>query len=213
MVACQEARYDRTRNERAGAVTISTILWDFGNTLADERWLRAPVDGIPSWTSICDRLLCGTDLADRWNSGAIGSAEVAAEFGRVLGVRPDDVLAHLERCSRNVTLYPLVMTFAEQCSLRQVVVTINPEIFTRVVVPRSALRRNSTPSSPHGRKERSARPSFAMPLGLDSTRRRRGARACSSTTRRKTSRHGAKWAEWDIISGTSIRSSATSHTF
>jgi FMN phosphatase YigB (HAD superfamily) len=120
-------------------VTISTILWDFGNTLADERWLRAPVDGIPSWTSICDRLLCGTDLADRWNSGAIGSAEVAAEFGRVLGVRPDDVLAHLERCSRNVTLYPLVMTFAEQCSLRQVVVTINPEIFTRVVVPRYRL--------------------------------------------------------------------------
>jgi len=33
-------------------MAINLILWDFGDTLADERWMLAPMIGAPDWPTL-----------------------------------------------------------------------------------------------------------------------------------------------------------------
>ena len=60
-------------------MTYAVLLWDFGDTLVDERWMRRAPAGVPAWeaawTSVMD------DLADDWNVGAVDSATVRGAGG------------------------------------------------------------------------------------------------------------------------------------
>lgn len=121
-------------------MNIQAVLWDFGDTLADERWMLAPLDGAPGWPEAYRQVLDGGDLADRWNTGSATAADVAAEFGRALGIPAGRVLAHMRACCRKVALYPDVMALAARLEAPQAIVTINPDIFSEVVVPACHLR-------------------------------------------------------------------------
>jgi phosphoglycolate phosphatase-like HAD superfamily hydrolase len=116
-------------------MNIQAVMWDFGDTLADERWMLAPLEGAPGWPGAYRRVLEGGDLADRWNSGSAAAVDVAEEFSRALGVSAGCILQHMRACCRNVSLYPDVMALAERLDAPQAIVTINPDIFTEVVVP------------------------------------------------------------------------------
>jgi len=116
-------------------MNIQAVLWDFGDTLADERWMLAPLDGARGWPEAYRQVLDGNALADRWNIGSATAADVAEEFGRALGVPAGRVLEHMRACCRNVALYPDVMALAARLEAPQAIVTINPDIFSEVVVP------------------------------------------------------------------------------
>jgi phosphoglycolate phosphatase-like HAD superfamily hydrolase len=121
-------------------MTLQAVLWDFGDTLADERWMLAPLDGAPGWPEAYRRVLDGGDLADRWNVGSIAAADVAEEFGRALSVPGHRVLRHMRACCRKVSLCLDVMALTAALAPPQAIVTINPDIFSEVVVPHYALR-------------------------------------------------------------------------
>jgi len=116
-------------------MTLQAVLWDFGDTLADERWMLAPLAGSPRWPEVYRQVLDGGDLADRWNVGSASAADVAEEFGRTLGVPAQHILAHMRTCCRNVSLYPDVMALTARLRFPQAIVTINPDIFSETVVP------------------------------------------------------------------------------
>jgi hypothetical protein len=116
-------------------MNLQAVLWDFGDTLADERWMLAPLDGAPDWPATYRQVLDGGDLADRWNSGAATSAEVAQVFGEALGVPAERILGHMRACCLNVCLYADVMALAAGLAAPQAIVTINPDMFSEVVVP------------------------------------------------------------------------------
>jgi hypothetical protein len=121
-------------------MTLQAVLWDFGDTLADERWMLAPLDGAPGWPEIYRTVLDGGDLADRWNIGSIAAADVADAFGRSLGVPTERILEHMRACCRNVSLNAGVMALTASLEVPQAIVTINPDIFSDVVVPHFGLR-------------------------------------------------------------------------
>ncbi|MDB5480266.1 MAG: hypothetical protein JWO83_1319 [Caulobacteraceae bacterium] len=120
---------------KMGGRQLQAVLWDFGNTLADERWMLAPLAGAPDWPSTYRRVLDGGGLADRWNRGAATSLDVAGEFAAILGVSRPVIMRHMEACCRNIAFYPAVMDLVARLDLPQAIVTINCDIFSRIVVP------------------------------------------------------------------------------
>jgi phosphoglycolate phosphatase-like HAD superfamily hydrolase len=118
---------------------IEAILWDFGDTLVDETWMLAPLEGVPRWPETYRGLLGDNALARQWNAGAITSLDVARAFGRELGVAPERLLKHMEWCSRNIAFYPRMKAVTAQRRYPQAIVTVNPDIFSHVVVPHYRL--------------------------------------------------------------------------
>jgi len=119
-------------------LTVRAILWDFGDTLADERWMRAPMPEAPRWPELYARF-SESELAERWNIGAVGIDEIAAHFAEQLGIEAARVRAHMEACSRAIIFFPLVHELTQRRALPQAIVTVNPDIFSLVVVPAYAL--------------------------------------------------------------------------
>lgn len=120
-------------------MAIDAILWDFGDTLCDERWMLSPLGGAPRWPEAYRSVLDAGGLADRWNMGRVGAAEVAEEFARSLDIPAPRILAHMRACCRNVAFYPAVMDLAAGLALPQAIVTVNPDLFSEVVVPAYGL--------------------------------------------------------------------------
>jgi FMN phosphatase YigB (HAD superfamily) len=116
-------------------MTIRVILWDFGDTLVDERWMLAPMAGVPAWRETYEAVLGRDGLVERWSLGAVSTQDVAHEVANALGVSPASVAAHMHACSRNIAFFPLMMELSERCPLPQAIVTVNSDIFTHVVVP------------------------------------------------------------------------------
>jgi len=120
-------------------MAIQAVLWDFGDTLADETWMLAPLPGAADWPAAYGRILGGGDLADRWNLGLATVADVADELAAGLGVPSVRVLMHMRRCCGEVAFYPEVMKLVAELDLPQAIVTINCDIFSEIVVPTYAL--------------------------------------------------------------------------
>jgi hypothetical protein len=119
-------------------MVIKAILWDFGDTLADERWMQAPLHGVRGWPEAC-RAFGATSLADEWNIGAITSRDVAEDFACKLDTSANAIHDHMEACCRDLSFFPRVIELVEDCTLPQAIVTINCDIFSSIVVPHYQL--------------------------------------------------------------------------
>lgn len=120
-------------------MSIKAILWDFGDTLVDEAWMQAPLEGYPDWGETWRRAMNGSALADDWNLDHIDMVAVSEALGRNVGAPSDLILAHMLKACRNISFFDSVMTFAQECSLPQAIVTVNPDIFSYVVAPHYLL--------------------------------------------------------------------------
>ena len=113
---------------------VRALLWDFGDTLADERWMHAPMPGAARWSDLYRSFSAGSDLVDRWNTGAADWIEVASWFAAQLGVEVEQVRDHMEKCCKSIAFFPLVGEVSARCGLPQAIVTINPDVFSTIVV-------------------------------------------------------------------------------
>ena len=55
------------------------LLWDFGDTLVDERWMWPCPDGFANWTDSYRALGVG-DVGSRWNRGELTFEEFATRL-------------------------------------------------------------------------------------------------------------------------------------
>ena len=110
------------------------LLWDFGNTLADQRWMWPSPPGAPEWTDRY-RALAGTDLDGRWNRGECTWRDVASALTADLAIAPGDVHAHVEQCCRNVQFFEHAWSVARSRVVPQAIVTVNSDLFRDLVVP------------------------------------------------------------------------------
>ena len=109
------------------------LLWDFGDTLVDERWMRRCPDAHPewddAWTAVMDQ------LAERWNTGEVGMPVVFAALADRTGMTPADVEAHARDCCRRLVFNPTAWRIAREHRLPQALVTVNPDLLAAYVVP------------------------------------------------------------------------------
>jgi len=140
---------------------VRAVLWDFGDTLCDERWMLSPMEGVPRWADAWRGVLDRDGLADRWNIGRVTSADVADAVARALQVSPHRVLAHMQECSRHITFHDVVLGLVAKLALPQAIVTVNPDLFTQVVVPTYRLEHSAVKLT-HSRRDGN---SWRIPLG------------------------------------------------
>jgi hypothetical protein len=114
------------------------LLWDFGDTLADQRWMWPSPEGVPGWTARY-QALPGSELDDRWNLGAITTSELMTVFASDTGGAHETLMAHCAARCRDVQFYEHAWAAARDHVLPQAIVTVNADLFTQFVVPNFAL--------------------------------------------------------------------------
>lgn len=113
---------------------LKCVLWDFGDTLADERWMLEPLDGVPEWQKVWARV-AGVELADAWNLGQINASTVISAVAARLRAPVEQVADHVARCSADLRFFEAPLRIARNSKLPQALVTINPDAFSSLVVP------------------------------------------------------------------------------
>jgi hypothetical protein len=85
-------------------VPVAVLLWDFGDTLVDERWMRQAPAECPDWSNAWNEAM--ETCADDWNIGRASERDVFAEMSRRTGLSIDFVERHAEACCRSITFHP-----------------------------------------------------------------------------------------------------------
>jgi FMN phosphatase YigB (HAD superfamily) len=114
------------------------LLWDFGDTLVDQRWMWPSPEGVPGWTARY-QALADSDLDTRWCVGEATSEGLAAVFASELGCTPDVLLAHMEQRCGDVQFFENAWAAARAHTRPQAIVTVNSDVFSRFVVPKYEL--------------------------------------------------------------------------
>jgi FMN phosphatase YigB (HAD superfamily) len=117
---------------------IRYLLWDFGDTLADQRWMWPSPEGVPGWTARFLALI-DTELDERWLRGETTTAELAAIFAADLGTTSEVLIAHIEQRCRDVQFYEHAWATARSRRLPQAIVTLNPDLFSSLIAPNYGL--------------------------------------------------------------------------
>lgn len=113
---------------------IRCLLWDFGDTLCDERFIW---ESGPDWMEVYRTFDDG--WAGAWSLGEMDMAAFAAELSRRIELPQERILQHLRtRCS-HIRFFPYTFAFFRAHHLPQAIVTVNPDLFSDVIVPLHGL--------------------------------------------------------------------------
>ena len=112
---------------------VECLLWDFGDTLCDELSLWR---GGPEWMEVYRSFDNGLGAA--WSLGELDTGAFVAELARRMPFPEVDILAHLRRADL-FKFFPFTYAFFRERHLPQAIVTVNPTLFTEVIVPAHAL--------------------------------------------------------------------------
>lgn len=118
-------------------MTPAVLLWDFGDTLADERWMRRPPADCPTWEAVWEDVMA--EYADDWNVGRIGAREIFRVLAARSGMTVEGVRSHARGCCERVAFNKTAWRVASERRLPQALVTVNPDLFADVVVPAHGL--------------------------------------------------------------------------
>lgn len=109
------------------------LLWDFGDTLVDERWMLRPPASCPSWPDAWADVM--HSLATDWEVGAITSRDVFSALADRTQLATSTIEAHAETCCSQLILHEAAWTIATERRSPQALVTVNPDLFAEYIVP------------------------------------------------------------------------------
>ncbi len=119
-------------------MSLKCVLWDFGDTLADERWMLEAPAAAPQLSRVWSEV-AGGELADAWNRGEISDREIVAAVAARLAMTEQEVRAHSRLCCSRIRFFELPWTIARRRPLPQALVTVNPDGFSDFIVPHYRL--------------------------------------------------------------------------
>ena len=108
---------------------VACLLWDFGDTLCDERSLWRASD---EWMDVYRSFDDGLGLA--WSRGDLDTSGFVAELAKRMSLSADEILAHLSRTDV-FEFFPFTYGFFRARHLPQAIVTVNPALFSETIVP------------------------------------------------------------------------------
>lgn len=112
---------------------IRYLLWDFGDTLVDERFLWTGPTGVPGWSGTY-RALASGEFGTRWNCGTADFDQLADEMSARLGMPREAVVAHAQRCCADLRFFEHSWVAARSHALPQALVTVNADVFRGLVM-------------------------------------------------------------------------------
>jgi FMN phosphatase YigB (HAD superfamily) len=115
-------------------MTIAVVLWDFGDTLVDERWMLQPPPGFAEWPTIWAEVV--TERAHDWNTGRMCERDIFGELATRTGMDLRAVERHAAGCCRSIRFHAAAWRAAMERRRPQALVTVNPDLFVeRVAMP------------------------------------------------------------------------------
>ncbi len=111
-------------------MSIRCLLWDFGDTLCDEKFIWSSG---PQWEHVYR--LFDEGLGEAWNTGDMSDQEFAELIAEHISLTPPEILAHMQERCRHVEFYDFTYNFYLARHLPQAIVTVNPRIWTDVISP------------------------------------------------------------------------------
>jgi phosphoglycolate phosphatase-like HAD superfamily hydrolase len=110
------------------------VLFDFGDTLADETWMYADLGVFADWPNTDRRVVAplGTD----WGLGRITTSEVVGRMAAALGAKQQAVEQHFAQLHRAIRFFARVVAAIRRRRERggtQALVTVNPADFGSIL--------------------------------------------------------------------------------
>jgi FMN phosphatase YigB (HAD superfamily) len=118
-------------------VPVEVLLWDFGDTLVDERWMRQAPPEFPDWPDAWNTVM--ETCANDWNVGRATERDVFVEMSTQTGLTVDFVERHAEWCCRAVRFHPFTWRVVAERRRPQALVTVNPDLFVERVARQCGL--------------------------------------------------------------------------
>ena len=115
---------------------LQCVLWDFGNTLAKEAFSHASRE-LPDWPDAFKAV--HALYGDAWDSGTLSDKEFAKLMAERLDVPMPLVRQDLEQRCASISFFDESLRVVEACRLPQVLVTVNPPLFSELIVPQYAV--------------------------------------------------------------------------
>ncbi len=112
---------------------IRCLLWDFGDTLCDELSLWRVS---PEWMEVYRSFDDGLGAA--WSLGDLDTRGFVAELAKRMPLTEVEIYAHLTRTDL-FKFFPFTYAFFRARHLPQAIVTVNPALFSEVIVPGCAF--------------------------------------------------------------------------
>lgn len=110
---------------------VECLLWDFGDTLCDERFIWSSG---PEWMEIYETF-DDDGLGAAWSLGEINTAEFANALSARLDRSSESIIAFMtERCN-HIRFFEQTYAFFQARHLPQAIVTVNPDLFSEIIVP------------------------------------------------------------------------------
>jgi FMN phosphatase YigB (HAD superfamily) len=109
------------------------VLVDFGDTLADERWMRQNSERFPSWTRTYVEVV--DEVRGAWDVGRMTTVELAALIAERLGENREAIHSHMLGLCRTLKFNPSINAALFRRRQRggvQAIVTVNPDLFSQV---------------------------------------------------------------------------------
>ena len=119
-------------------MAIRYVLWDFGDTLVDQDWMLTPPDDYPGWPEAWAEAARGKLEVD-WYVNKLTCEDIARRVSELLGIEMSATMAHIRSCCSNIRFFEETLKTALACPLPRAIVTVNPDVFTRFVVPKYRL--------------------------------------------------------------------------
>jgi FMN phosphatase YigB (HAD superfamily) len=119
---------------------ISVLLWDFGDTLVDERWMLSAPAELPQWLAVWTAVV--SERAREWNTGRVGEADIFGELAARTGMDTPSIERHVAACCRSIRFHPAAWRAATERRRPQALVTVNPDLFVERVAKPHDLERH-----------------------------------------------------------------------
>ena len=126
---------------RAGAgpavESVRCVVWDFGDTLVDERWMQGTPTGCPEWPDAWRAIVSDVPFVDAWHEGRASFDDFVDRMCARTTLAPDAVERHVAQLCSQIMFFPAVMAAVRSARQRvpQICATVNADLFSRFVVP------------------------------------------------------------------------------
>jgi FMN phosphatase YigB (HAD superfamily) len=121
-------------------VAARVLLWDFGDTLVDERWMHQAPVACPDWPSAWLDVM--STLAEDWNVGRVRERDVFDALSARTGLSLGAIERHAVACCESIRFHPFAWRIATERRLPQALVTVNPDLFVERVAKAHGLERH-----------------------------------------------------------------------
>jgi len=118
---------------------VEALLWDFGDTLVDERWMLDAPTNCPGWPEAWADVMARH--AGDWNVGRMNERDIFRALSERTGLGVGVVEAHAAKCCESVHFHSRTWSMVTERRLPQALVTVNPDLFVERVATHYDLGR------------------------------------------------------------------------